>query len=268
MSNRLKRIVAFLIDWNITLLPFVLVFGLIAGYLQQQSSGNPIIVIFCFLLILSAFVLFVLRDFVFKGRSLGKRIFGLCVYDKATLQESTSKQRILRNMFFFVYFVDGIILLATGESIGDRSVGTVVLSQKSLDEYKRKHTDSDNSADLLQSPKKNNFKDAVKVVAIIIGCLVVLICLILVLLNAQKDTEEYNLAYNYLITSEAYDVLNTDESKIWMNQYSSTTYSSANAASVTQTVEIGFIVNFKPFEVVCHKENGKWQVCEECTLFD
>ena len=107
-----------------------------------------------------------------------------------------------------------------------------------------------------------------KVVAIIIGCLAAVICLILVLLNAQKNTEEYNLAYNYLIASEAYDALSTDESKIWMNQYSSTTYSSPGDDSVTQTVEIGFIVNFMSFEVVCHKKNGEWQVCEECTLFD
>ena len=268
MRDRFKRIVAFLIDWNITLLPFMLVFMLIAGYLQQQTSGNPIIMIFCFLLVPAAFAMFVLRDFVFKGRSLGKRLFGLCVYDKTTLLESSPKQRILRNIFFFVYFVDGIILLATGESIGDRAAGTVVLSQKSLDEYKREHEGSDNLADRLQKPKKNNLNDIVKVVAIIIGCLAAVICLILVLLNAQKNTEEYNLAYNYLIASEAYDALSTDESKIWMNQYSSTTYSSPGDDSVTQTVEIGFIVNFMSFEVVSHKKNGEWQVCEECTLFD
>lgn len=76
------------------------------------------------------------------------------------------------------------------------------------------------------------------------------------------------MAYDYLLTSDAFDALNADSSGIRMNQYASTTYSSANRDSVTQTVKIGFIVNYKAFEVVCHKENGVWQVCDACTLFD
>lgn len=192
MGNRFKRMIAFLIDWNITLFPFLLVFMFIAGFLQRQSSVDPIIAIFCFLLVISAFVMFVLRDVIFKGRSLGKRIFGLCVYDKNTLQASSAKQCFLRNIFFFLYFIDGIILLATGDSIGDKVAGTVVLSQESLDSYKLAHTYSSDLADISPVPKKKNPQNAMKVVVIIICCLVAFIGLIHILLNAQKIRKNIN----------------------------------------------------------------------------
>ena len=41
----------------------------------------------CLLLILSGFAVFVLRDLIFKGRSLGKRILALYVYDKNSLTQ-------------------------------------------------------------------------------------------------------------------------------------------------------------------------------------
>ena len=66
----------------------------------------------CFFAIILAFVAFVLRDVIFKGRSIGKRIFGLYVLDKNTNEPASIKQRIIRNLFFFIYPVDGIILLA------------------------------------------------------------------------------------------------------------------------------------------------------------
>ena len=92
--------------------------------------------------------------------------------------------------------------------------------------------------------------------------------LIQTVLNTQKDTEEYKVAYSYFVESHAFKELNVNESKIHFNQYSSYTYTSNDNSSVSQTVKIGFSVNFKSFEVVCHKENDIWQVCNECTLFE
>ena len=91
-----------------------------------QSMG--FILIFMILVFLYP-VTFVFRDVIFKGRSIGKRIFGLYVLDKNTNEPASIKQRIIRNLFFFIYPIDGIILLATKESIGDKAVNTIVVKR-------------------------------------------------------------------------------------------------------------------------------------------
>lgn len=68
-------------------------------------------------------------DVIFKGRSVGKRIFGLYVLDKNTSEPLLLNKKIIRNIFFFIYPIDGIILIATKESIGDKIVNTVVVKK-------------------------------------------------------------------------------------------------------------------------------------------
>ena len=104
------------------------------------------------------------------------------------------------------------------------------------------------------------------VIAIVLVLIVAFIGLIQVILNAQKDKEEYKLAYQYLVTSDAFAALGAEESDIRFNSYSANT--SFSNGTKTKNVTLGFTVNFRSFEVVCHQENGVWQVCEECTPFD
>lgn len=117
------------------------------------------------------------------------------------------------------------------------------------------------------TPHTKKQKKVVLIITIIIACLAIFVGMIQVILNTQKDTAEYKVAYSYFLQSQAFKELNADKSKIRFNKYSSSTYTSKNSDSFTQTVKIGFVVNFQSFEVVCHKENDMWQVCDECTLF-
>ena len=128
MSVRFKRLIAFVIDWNITLLPFVFIFSFLTAFLRQGTAVNPLIVLLCFFAFIFAFGMVVLRDVISKGRSLGKRIFGLYVYDKSSLEKANVRQRCIRNIFIFLLFFDGILLLVTGQTIGDRVAGTLVAS--------------------------------------------------------------------------------------------------------------------------------------------
>ena len=98
-------------------------------------------------------------------------------------------------------------------------------------------------------------------------CLAAFLGMIQLLLNAQKDTPEYQLAYEYLVSSEAFAQLDADASEIRMNSYSSKTSLNPADGQKSKTVEIGFIVSFRSFTVVCHEENGVLQICEECTNF-
>ena len=90
----------------------------------------------CFIGVFGSFTLFVLRDYIFKGQSLGKKIFRLTILDKNTLSTPKNWQLILKNIFLFIYPIDGVILLATGESLGNRITDTVVV-------YKAQRNDTD-----------------------------------------------------------------------------------------------------------------------------
>lgn len=262
MSVKFKRLIAFVIDWNISLFPSVFLLSFLTTFFRKESAANSLIFLLCFLAVVFSFGTFILRDVIFKGRSLGKRIFGLYIFEKSSLKQARLKQCFLRNLFFFLCFVDGVLLLVTGKTIGDRVAGTLVTSKQGIESY-TKEIQSNTPV-----PKQKKIKRVVLVIAIIIACLAIFIGLIQIVLNTQKDTEEYKVAYSYFVESYAFEELNVDESRIRFNQYSSHTYTSNDNSSVAQTVKIGFIVNFKSFVVVCHKENDMWQVCNECTLFE
>lgn len=262
LSVRFKRIIAFIIDWNICLFPFVFLVSFSTSFVSKQFETNSLVTFFSFLFFIFPFVVFILRDVIFKGRSLGKRIFGLYIYDKNSLGKTHVNQCILRNIFFFVYFIDVIILLVTGQTIGDRVAGTLVMSEQNAESY-NKELQNNSSA-----TKKEKLKKVILIFAIVISCLIAFIGLTQILLNAQKNTEEYKIAYSYFIESNAFEELNVDESKIRFNKYNLNTYTSPEDASGTQTAKLGFVVKHQSFEVVCHKENGIWQVCNECTLFE
>ena len=131
MNNnvRCRRIIAWIIDWNLSGLPCLLYTTTFMDVFKQPSFQNIGYISIFMLLVFLYPVTFVFRDVIFKGRSIGKRIFGLYVLDKNTNESATIKQRIIRNLFFFIYPIDGIILIATKESIGDKVVNTVVIKK-------------------------------------------------------------------------------------------------------------------------------------------
>lgn len=136
MAIRLKRMVAFIIDWYISFLPGLILFMFSMNQGIENENVSPLIMIPCFIGIFGSFTLFVLRDYIFKGQSLGKKIFGLTILDKDTLSTPKNRQLILKNIFLFIYPIDGVILLATGESLGNRITDTVVV-------YKAQRNDTD-----------------------------------------------------------------------------------------------------------------------------
>ena len=261
MKIRIKRIFAFLIDWYIILIPSALITPYITFFLNKHFEGNPwvdFVSFFVFLLPLGAFLL---KDVVCKGRSAGKRVFGLYIYDQKTLKQADNKQCILKNLFLFLCVFDAVLLLVTGKTLGDRLAGTVVTSEQDIEALSQ---ETEHNA---PATAKAKAKRGLSVLAIIVACFLALFGLTQLILNQQKDTEEYKIAYRYFTESQAFEKLNVDESKIRFNKYSRNTTTSPKDNSVTQTAEIGFVVNSKSFVVVCHKENDLWVICDECTSF-
>ena len=133
MAIRLKRIVSFIIDWNITLLPALLLFEFSMGIGVENKPLLPLSMLLCFVAVFGGFTLFITRDCIFKGESLAKKLFKLTVLDKNTLTTPSKKQLILNNIFLFLYPVEAILLLATGETLGNRITDTVVVSKKTIE---------------------------------------------------------------------------------------------------------------------------------------
>ena len=125
----IRRILAWIIDWNISGLPCLIYAIFFFDFFIRISLENTVIVFIFLLLVILFPITFMFRDVIFKGRSIGKRIFGLHIIDKNTNETATVKQRIIRNLFLFIYVVDGIFLLVTKESIGDNVANTVVVKK-------------------------------------------------------------------------------------------------------------------------------------------
>lgn len=247
MSDKAKRIVAFIIDVYIFAIPFVLIMMSFGFDAESDTIKNIIFVFGTFICV----VAFIFRDVIFGGRSLAKRMFGLYILDMNTRQTATLGQRICKNLFNFMYPIDGMFLICTDRSLGDRLARTIVVS-------KSKDTVIDSAI----------HKKANKKIIIIIAAYVLLVALVFVGFQQRiKTTDEYKIAYNYVVSSKAFRELNVNESRIRMNSYSDMTTDSSDEHS-GHRITFGFMVGLLEFEVICHEQNGVCQVCEECTSFD
>ena len=264
MGDIIKRMVAFVLDWNICLLPFMTVIFLLVPLAQQGTLMTLIYICLFFMLMLSALAVFVLRDVIFKGQSIGKRIFKLHVLDNNTMQEASTGKKIVKNLFFFIYVIDGIVLLASGRTIGNYVTDTVVLSEKTIARL--------NNTEHQPASKAKTALSIVAVVAVIVALMAVgifsMLSFVQGMLEKQKDTEEYKLAYSYLIESKAFNSLDCDEADIRMNSYSSMKHLTPNSEGATETATMQFRVEKASFTVVCHNKNGEWLVCDDCTTFE
>ncbi len=94
------------------------------------------------------------------------------------------------------------------------------------------------------------------------------LAIVFAVLNAQKDTAEYKMAYEYVVNSQAFAEAGIEAEELRFNSYSHRTGKGAGGERVYEA-EYGFTIGFKKnFTVILHKENGTWYVCEDCTHFE
>lgn len=121
---KLRRILAWIIDWNLCGVP-ALIYALIFKSITEVKAVYALIFV---IFVLSFPSLFVVRDVLFKGRSVAKRIFKLRVIDNETNVIPEKKKLVIRNLFFFIYPIEAILLIATNKSIGDMITNTTVVN--------------------------------------------------------------------------------------------------------------------------------------------
>ena len=278
MPDRIKRILAFFVDWYVLILPVVLL-GLMMMLIPELTSQPMIgfLILFLFAMVFGTMALMAARDVVFCGRSLGKRIFGLYVVDKKTLEPISKSRRFVRTIFFFlINWVEIILLLATGETLGDRVAAAQVLSKKTMEsrraELMAEQEMLASDPGCTQTPtaapapgKPTSKKQIILVVGILLAALLAFVGIVQISLHSARNTEEARLAYTYVTESEAFAASGIKPSTLRMNQYSRNSFTE-NGETKT-TAEISFTARFRTFRVVCHKENDVWTVCGECTGF-
>ena len=127
--TRFLRILAFVLDGVFCLFVplFTTVFA--AVFLQLSDEATEVMISIMLLVMLGSFWL---RDVILRGRSIGKRICGLCVCDKASGKRAGRGRCLLRTLGLLLIHVDGILMLITGLSIGDRVAGTFVLPRSDV----------------------------------------------------------------------------------------------------------------------------------------
>ncbi|MBQ2940246.1 MAG: RDD family protein [Clostridia bacterium] len=261
---RLKRILAFFLDWILCMIPFALLFFAFTCIMTANPSiGNsPIIAVLSVLmalLILATFGTFLLRDAIFK-RSPAKRLLKLYIYDNKTLQPATGEQCVLKNLFFFIYPIDGLVLLFSGRSLGERVAGVVVTTEQGREMLLEKQVTHTELPTIRSKKEKNK---SILVVVGIVAAILLFLSLIQTILHAKKDSDEYRLAHHYLITSEAFQEISAEEKNIRFTSYKFSGDGKGNGSA-----SLVFVVKSRHFTVILHKENGVWRVCEECTKFE
>ncbi len=125
---KIKRILAWIIDWNLSGVP-ALLYALVFREIVKADGGNAIGILLFALFVISFPTIFVFRDVIFRGQSIAKRLFGLRIVDHTTGELPKKEKLMIRNLFFFIYPIELILLIATGKTIGDMLTNTGVIQK-------------------------------------------------------------------------------------------------------------------------------------------
>lgn len=258
-GNRARRLLALQID-------LMFLFFLCAPYavILRITFLGSIYILFASIATVACFVTFILRDYLFNGRSIGKRILKLKVVDADTLSEPSAKQLIVKNLFLFLYIFDGLFLIASGRSLGERATRTIVLREQQL-------PCTDPLSDPVQSAsQKQGTGTKKRIVVAVTTVLCISIPMFLIIstaLNAVKKQENYQIAHSYLVDSNAYAEMQVEDSQITLTGYSSGPRVDNDGDTTSTVVTFTFLVRGQQYQVVCHQDGEMWYVCNDCTDF-
>ena len=213
---KIRRLFAILLD-EIFCAIFAFIVAIAAVIVMVSLSlTDDVITAATLLVAYVAFCLgFVLRDAIIGGTSLGKRIFGLYVVDKVNATKPVVWQRVVRSLGqVFFSTPDAIVVLISGRGIGDYVAGTAVVSRK---DYNDRLAEK-NPLDPPVKVRKN--RTVVTAFLIIVGVALVTAFMVgvsyitMVMLENEKQTEEYLYAYDALLESDEFSATGADSSEI------------------------------------------------------
>ncbi len=246
---RIRRILAFVIDWNLSGLPAFLSCLLLLPLVAAEKLPIPVMILF----MISFPVLFLFRERLFRGRSPGKRLMKLVILDRRTLQPLNPGSLTTRNMMLlFLSGLEALMLITTGSTLGDRAVGALVVREHEIPAEPPRRTPSSG-------------KSALKIVIAVLLVIALFVGIVLAALESVKDEPHYALAHSYLLKSESFGLLDAQPGNIRFTGYEKNSSLVDGEREVTATFT--FQVKGRIFEVICHGDESGWYVCEDCTRF-
>ncbi len=254
--TKFRRIVACAIDFMVTSFAGIILLAVaFVGDVQKESSGMILAGIALFIVMIFGFFL---RDWLWKGRSFGKRLLGLVVLNNRTGAPPVRWRLAVRTLFFWTSWIDLIVMLACGRSIGDYVAHTIVIPQKAASVWKESLPSVSRET---QDADERSTKKWLKRVGIgLLMFLMVTLTAALIGIQVSKTTPKYEAAYTYFVESDTFVQLGVSENRVWMNSYS--LYMDGGQ----QTAKITFVVGFKQYSIICHKQmEDDWMVCKKCT---
>lgn len=280
VSTRFLRLFAALLDWwmfgGITFAGLEILLFVTKSLTSHELSTHPLFMLAFLCLFLFFVVGFMLRDFIFGGRSLGKRIFGLVVLDKRSGKKTKLWQRAVRNLFLQLYAFDAVLLLASGATLGDRCARTMVVPKRELARLQRERDEEDpiKSINAYKTPPKSR---AVWLVPIIIAVVAVVIFVYMWIslymhtgssMKEHEQSPEYAVAYEYLINSNTFTARGYDPKDIKLTLYGVGDRYGHEDVEYENNAKMEFrLTMFNRLTVICHQKDGEWYVCPECTAF-
>ena len=235
----------------------------IAGFLKTKLDLFATAYAIAAAFAVSFVAIFVFRDWIFGGRSLGKRMFCLKVVDEKTGKKAFVWQRIWRTLLTVDIF-DIFLLVFTGRTVGDRISGALVVSSRhyrkpvipALDEL------GEPIYDIPERPRKNHT---------LLTLFIVLLTVAAILLSGfavyklyrdatelEKESDEYDYALTYL-ADNAEDEIAEEELQLLGFSYH---FNEKGNVFVTYI----FYVDGNLYTVCVSEINsGVWAVCQDCT---
>ena len=280
-STRFLRLLAALLDWwmfgGVTLIGIGVLTSVTKSLTSHELSTHPLFILAFLCLFLFFTVGFMMRDVIFCGRSLGKRMLGLVVLDKQSGKKPKFWQRAVRNLFLQVYAFDAILLLASGSTIGDRCARTMVVPQKALARLQRERDEQDpiKSINAYKPPQASR---AVWLVPVISVCVVFVMLMAFmwvsffsIFQNIERSEDYdivYDLAHNYVINSDTFAAREYDADDLSVVAYTYSEDAGHEDQSVQKRATFEYRIRlFNALTVTCHQKDGEWYVCPECTAF-
>lgn len=271
---KVRRIISSVIDVITALLityPITALFSSIFGAINTTGCYLNTLLIYLFNGTIPYIYLF-LCDFLWMGRSLGKRIMGLVIVDKKTAKKASKLQTVIHNMFAALQVLDLIVLLFSGRTVGDYIAHTLVLRKKDLDTAPTER-DEKEIVNQMENYVKDEYKRVFRdIFFVIISCIMIAVLVVLqyyssdALCEMLSETKQGETAYEYLINSEDFKASACSEDEIILVDYMySTLYENGKFVDY---VIITYQMRWWERDVVCHENENGWYVCTQCTEFD
>lgn len=200
---------------------------------------------------------FILRDVIFGGTSLGKRILGIRVADYATGEPASKSARALRGFSSFISFFDFLFLVFSKKSLGDRIGNTTVVYSK----YVTEETLEDDGEPTVRPQKRGGGFAFLVIILSFILIVSGIVVSIAASMESIKKSEEYAVATEFIFESPYFDSLGVPEDDLILSGYNYSVDNGVTTAVFTFNVYTDEFTD--TIQVVCVKSDDTWEVNEK-----